>query len=60
MNQVDFLVSLEAERQFRGRPFSRAELQSFVAAAWWLIDDNPDPAFWCAEFLAGDREPAEV
>jgi hypothetical protein len=49
----DFLRLLESDLQPRHVPFSRAALQAFVEGAWSLIEDDPDPAFWCERFLEG-------
>ena len=32
-------------------PFHRAELLAFVAAAWPLMEDDPDVPLWAGEFI---------
>jgi hypothetical protein len=50
-NPADFLRLMEKQLQPAGVPFSRAALIAFVESSWELIDDHPDPAFWCERFL---------
>jgi hypothetical protein len=47
----EFVEALEHELQFRGMPFTRAELLAFVVSAWTLIEDDPDVGRWAWEFL---------
>jgi hypothetical protein len=47
----DFLLTLESRLRRTHTPFSRAALIAFVESSWELIDDHPDPAFWCERFL---------
>jgi hypothetical protein len=49
--QADFVRALESELAPRGVPISRAALMAFVAAAWPLVEDDPDLAFWADRFL---------
>lgn len=51
MSQSDFLQALESTLQLRGVSFSRTALQSFVADAWVLIEDNPVVEHWAREFI---------
>jgi hypothetical protein len=60
MTQSDFTASLEQELRLQGLPFSRADLQEFVADAWPLILEDPDVMTWAREFLASDRQAASV
>jgi hypothetical protein len=53
LTQADFLCLLETNLQPRHVPFSRAALQAFVEGSWSLIEDDPDPDFWCERFLEG-------
>jgi hypothetical protein len=52
MTQQDFLAALERHLQLHGIPFDRADVRAFVESAWSLIEDDPCPEKWCAEFLA--------
>jgi hypothetical protein len=51
MNPAVFLAQMEKQLQPAGVPFSRAALQCFIESAWPLIEDDPDPQFWCERFL---------
>jgi hypothetical protein len=51
MTLQDFITSLELELRFRGEPFDRAELETFAADVWPLVEDRPDPVRWVDEFL---------
>jgi hypothetical protein len=53
MTPSDFIRLLESTLQPRDVPFSRAALQAFIEGAWSLIEDDPDPDFWCERFLEG-------
>jgi hypothetical protein len=53
MTQADFLEALEAELRLRGARYDLRALQEFVAAAWPVIDEDPDTGFWAGEFIAG-------
>jgi hypothetical protein len=55
MSQPEFVEALEAELHLRGIPFDRAALLAFVASAWPLIEENPDPGFWAREFLRAEN-----
>jgi hypothetical protein len=56
MNLADFVTGLELELRFRGEPFDRADLETFAAVVWPLVE-YPDPARWATEFLE-TRQPA--
>jgi hypothetical protein len=51
VNKVEFIAALEQELWLRGRAYSRADVQEFVAAAWRLIEDDPDVHRWVLEFV---------
>jgi hypothetical protein len=55
MSQNDFIEALESELHLRAVPFDRAALLSFVEAAWPLMAENPDVAFWAGEFLRAEH-----
>jgi hypothetical protein len=55
MTQPDFVEAVESELHLRGIPFDRAALLAFVASAWPLIVENPDPGFWAGEFLRAEN-----
>jgi hypothetical protein len=59
MTRTDFTLALEQELQFRGRPFDRGELPTFVADVWPLAEDDPDPVRWAGEFLEAGLGGAE-
>jgi hypothetical protein len=54
LSPPDFLRLLEAHLQPMHVPFSRAALLAFVEACWPRIQDDPDVAYFAAEFLAGE------
>jgi len=56
MTKAEFITALEHELRLRGRAFSRADVQAFVADAWPLILENPDAIFWAREFINRDRK----
>jgi hypothetical protein len=58
MTQADFTQAPEQELRLRGRAFSRADLQEFVADAcvWPLIVENPDVQVWVREFTNRGRQ----
>jgi hypothetical protein len=49
----DFLLMMESRLRPTHTPFSRAALIAFIESSWELIDDHPDPAFWCERFVEG-------
>jgi hypothetical protein len=51
MAQADFTAGLEQELQLRGITLRQADLLTFVSAAWPLIKERPDPAFWVRELV---------
>jgi hypothetical protein len=51
MHKAEFIMAMEHELWLRGRAFDRRELQTFVADAWRLIEDDPDAHFWVREFV---------
>jgi hypothetical protein len=53
LTPADFLRLLEIALRPRHVSYSRAALQAFVEAAWPLMEDDPDPEFWCERFLEG-------
>jgi hypothetical protein len=55
MNKAEFVAALEYELRFRRRAFSRSEVQTFVAAAWRLIEGDPDIHRWVREFVNATR-----
>jgi hypothetical protein len=55
MPKPDFIEALESELHLRGSSFDRAALLAFVASAWTLIEENPDPSFWAGEFLRAEH-----
>jgi len=59
MTQPDFTTALEQELQLQGRAFSRADLLAFVADAWPLIAEDPDPATWAREFIEAGHGPLQ-
>jgi hypothetical protein len=48
---ADFLLMMESALRPTHTPFSRAALIAFIESSWELIDDHPDPAFWCERLL---------
>jgi hypothetical protein len=56
MNKAEFIAALEHELRLRGRAFSRADVQEFVADAWTLTIENPDVHFWVREFVNTGRK----
>jgi hypothetical protein len=58
MKNAEFITALEHELRLRGRAFSRADVQEFVADAcvWPLIVENPDVHFWVREFINRGRQ----
>ena len=56
MTKAEFITALEHELRLRGRAFSRADVQEFVADAWPLILENPDAICWAREFINRDRK----
>ena len=59
MRTSDFLPDLEQQLGLRAVPFSRADALEFVAGAWPLICEDPDPVRWAGAFLDG-RAAADV
>jgi hypothetical protein len=55
MSQSAFVEALESELQLCGVPFDRAALLAFVASAWSLIEENPDPGLWAGAFLRAEN-----
>jgi hypothetical protein len=53
MTPGDFVEALEAELRLRGARYGLRALQEFVAAAWPLIEEDPDVRRWAAGFVAG-------
>jgi hypothetical protein len=51
MTRDDFAAALEEQLRIRGYSFSRADLLDFVASAWSLIEDDPDPVRWAERFV---------
>jgi hypothetical protein len=58
MTPYDFLAVLAQDLRLQGEPFSRDELQAWVASMWPLITDDPNAVRWAGEFL--DRYRADV
>jgi len=50
-----FTAALEEQLRIRGHSFSRADLLDFVASAWPLIEDDPDPVLWAQRFVEAGR-----
>jgi hypothetical protein len=67
MPPATFLPLLEDRLRSRFAPFDRAELWTFVEAAWPLIEGDPYPAAWATAFphakqlvqVAGSRQAVE-
>jgi hypothetical protein len=57
VTQPEFLAALERHLQLHAVPFTRADVQAFVEAAWPLIADDPRPERWCREFRAALAPP---
>jgi len=51
MSQPDFLAAFEHHLRLHRVPFERRTLLAFVESAWPLIEEDPTPSRWCAEFL---------
>jgi hypothetical protein len=55
MTQSEFLACIEYVLRLAVRPFTRAELQAYVASMWPHIEEDPDTGRWEAEFLEAER-----
>jgi hypothetical protein len=53
MTPTDFLRLLETALRGRHVSYCPAVLLAFVESAWPLIEDDPDPFYWCERFLEG-------
>jgi hypothetical protein len=60
MTKTDFLDSLAWQLTLRGVPYDRPDLEAFVAEAWPLLEEDPDPGRWAWEYAeahAGAQAP---
>jgi hypothetical protein len=57
-----FTEAVAQQLHLRGVPFDRGALVTFIASAWPLIEEDPDPVRWATEFIevARAQRPFEV
>jgi hypothetical protein len=58
MNLADFLAAVERDLQLRHVPFDLAELRTFLADCWPLVEVEDLPSVWADRFLQAQGTPA--